>query len=42
MAAAFLARSQNTRIGMGHVLAAARRELEKRHIVVRPGQLGVR
>ena len=42
MAAAFLARSQDTRIGMGHVLAAARRELEKRHIVVRPGQLGVR
>jgi SpoVK/Ycf46/Vps4 family AAA+-type ATPase len=42
MAAAFLARSQHTRIGVGHVLAATRRELEKRHIVVRPGQLGVR
>jgi ATP-dependent 26S proteasome regulatory subunit len=41
-AAAFLARSQGTQIGMAHVLAAARRELEKRHIVVRPGQLGVR
>jgi broad-specificity NMP kinase len=41
MAAAFLARSRGTRIGMAHVLAAARRELEKRHIVVRPGRLGV-
>lgn len=41
-AAAFLARSQNTRIGMRHVLTAARRELEKRQIVVRPGQLDVR
>jgi ATP-dependent 26S proteasome regulatory subunit len=41
-AAAFLARAQNTRIGMRHVLAAARRELEKRQIVVRPGQLDVR
>jgi AAA+ superfamily predicted ATPase len=40
-AAAFLARSQNTRIGMRHVLAASRRELEKRQIVVRPGQLGL-
>lgn len=39
VAAAFLARSQNTRIGMRHVLAACRRELEKRQIVVRPGQL---
>jgi len=41
-AAAFLARSQNTRIGMPHVLAASRRELEKRQIVVRPGQLDVK
>ena len=41
-AAAFLARSQNSRIGMRHVLAAARRELEKRQIVVRPGQLDMR
>jgi len=40
-AAAFLARSQNTRISMQHVLAASRRELEKRQIVVRPGQLGL-
>ena len=42
IAAAFLARSENTRIGMRHVLAAARRELEKRQIVVRPGQLDLR
>jgi AAA+ superfamily predicted ATPase len=42
LAAAFLARAQGTRIGMCHVLAAARRELEKRQIVVRPGQLDVR
>ncbi|HMD91016.1 MAG TPA: ATP-binding protein [Trebonia sp.] len=41
-AAAFLARSENSRIGMRHVLAAARRELEKRQIVVRPGQLDMR
>lgn len=41
-AAAFLARSQNARIGMRHVLAAARRELEKRQIVIRPGQLEMR
>jgi len=39
VAAAFLARSQGTRVGMRQVLAAARRELEKRQIVVRPGQL---
>ena len=39
VAAAFLARSQETRIGMRHVLAACRRELEKRQVVVRPGQL---
>ena len=41
VAAAFLARSQDTRIGMRHVLAACRRELEKRQIVVRPGQLEI-
>jgi AAA+ superfamily predicted ATPase len=39
LAAAFLARSAGTRVGLRHVLAAARRELEKRQIVVRPGQL---
>jgi AAA+ superfamily predicted ATPase len=42
LAAAFLARAQGTRVGWRHVLAAARRELEKRQIVVRPGQLDVR
>jgi len=42
VAAAFLARSQDTRIGMRHVLAACRRELEKRQVVVRPGQLETR
>jgi MoxR-like ATPase len=42
LAAAFLARAQRTRVGLRHVLAAARRELEKRQIVVRPGQLDVR
>ena len=42
VAAAFLARSQDTRIGMRHLLAACRRELEKRQVVVRPGQLEVR
>jgi hypothetical protein len=41
-AAAFLARSQDTRIGMRHVLTASRRELQKRQIVVRPGQLDLR
>jgi hypothetical protein len=41
VAAAFLARAQNTRIGMEHVLAASRRELEKRQIVIRSGQLGL-
>ena len=39
VAAAFLARSEHTRIGMRHVLSACRRELEKRQVVVRPGQL---
>jgi AAA+ superfamily predicted ATPase len=41
-AAAFLARSENSRIGVRHVLAASRRELEKRQIVVRPGQLDLK
>jgi SpoVK/Ycf46/Vps4 family AAA+-type ATPase len=35
MGAAFLARSQNVRIGMAHVLHAARRELSKRGVIVR-------
>jgi AAA+ superfamily predicted ATPase len=39
LAAAFLARSDGTRIGMQHVVAAARRELEKQGVVVRAGQL---
>jgi len=42
LAAAFLARAEGTRVGMRHVLAAARREFEKRQIVIRPGQLDVR
>jgi SpoVK/Ycf46/Vps4 family AAA+-type ATPase len=42
LAAAFLARAEGARVAMRHVLAAARRELEKRQIVVRPGQLDVR
>jgi SpoVK/Ycf46/Vps4 family AAA+-type ATPase len=39
LAAAFLARTDGTRIANRHVLAAARRELEKQGIVVRPGKL---
>jgi SpoVK/Ycf46/Vps4 family AAA+-type ATPase len=42
LAAAFLARSEGGPIGQRHVLAAARRELEKQGIVVRPGQLELR
>jgi ATPase family associated with various cellular activities (AAA) len=42
LAAAFLARSEGTLIGECHVLAAARRELEKQGVVVRPGQLELR
>jgi ATPase family associated with various cellular activities (AAA) len=38
VAAAFLARTEDSRIGARHVLAAARRELEKHGVVVRPGQ----
>jgi hypothetical protein len=39
LAAAFLASSEGTVIGERHILAAARRELEKQGVVVRPGQL---
>jgi len=39
LAAAFLARSDGGLICQRHVLAAARRELEKRGVVVRPGQM---
>ncbi len=38
LAAAFLARSDGTTITQRHVLAAARRELEKQGVVVRTGQ----
>jgi hypothetical protein len=40
LAAAFLARSEGVGIGERHVRAAARRELEKQGVVVRPGQRG--
>lgn len=36
--AAFLARAEQTRIGMKHVVAAARREVAKHGTVVRPGE----
>ncbi len=39
LAAAFLARSDGTRIAEHHVMAAARRELEKQGVVLRTGQL---
>jgi AAA+ superfamily predicted ATPase len=39
VAAAFLARDEGATISERHVLAAARRELEKQGVVVRPGQL---
>jgi SpoVK/Ycf46/Vps4 family AAA+-type ATPase len=42
LAAAFLARTDGQPIGERHVLAAARRELEKQGIVVRAGQMGLR
>ncbi len=42
VAAAFLARSEGAPISERHVLAAARRELEKRGVVVRPGQMELR
>ena len=42
VAAAFLARSEGQLITERHVLAAARRELEKQGVVVRPGQMGLR
>ncbi len=38
LAAAFLARGEGARIGQRHVLAAARRELEKQGVVVRPAR----
>ncbi len=38
LAAAFLARSEGARIGQRHVFAAARRELEKQGVVVRPAR----
>jgi adenylate kinase family enzyme len=37
LSAAFLARAEGTRIGMRHILHAARRELAKHGVVVRPG-----
>jgi hypothetical protein len=40
LAAAFRARAEDTRIGMAHVLAAARREMAKHGIVLRAGELG--
>ena len=42
VAAAFLARNEGPTIGERHVLAAARRELEKQGVVVRAGQLDLR
>jgi predicted kinase len=42
VAAAFLARTEGAPIGPRHVLAAARRELEKQGVVVRPGQMELR
>lgn len=40
LGAAFLARAAGTRITMAHVLRAARRELTKHGVVVRPGEWG--
>jgi AAA+ superfamily predicted ATPase len=42
VAAAFLASGEDAPIGERHVLAAARRELEKQGVVVRPGQMELR
>lgn len=42
VAAAFLAWSEGSPIGEHHVLAAARRELQKQGVVVRPGQMELR
>lgn len=39
LGAAFLARTEETRIDTGHLVAAARRELEKQGVVVRAGRL---
>jgi hypothetical protein len=41
LGAAFLARAQNSRIGMNHILAAVRREMSKQGRVLRPGDLEV-
>jgi AAA+ superfamily predicted ATPase len=41
MRAAFLARSEGVRIGMNHLVRAARRELVKRGVAVRGGDLGL-
>ena len=38
LSAAFLACAEETRIGMRHVLAAARREMSKHGVVIRPGE----
>src|SRR5262249_34495561 len=38
LAAAFLARGEGTRIGMRHVLHAARREMTKHGVVLRQGE----
>ncbi|HEX7681511.1 MAG TPA: ATP-binding protein, partial [Thermoanaerobaculia bacterium] len=40
LGAAFLARSEGSRIGMRHLLAAARREMTKHGVELRPGDLG--
>jgi len=40
LGAAFLARSEGARIAMRHVLAAARREMTKHGVELRPGDLG--
>ncbi len=40
LGAAFLARSAGTKITIDHVLRAARRELGKYGVVIRPGDLG--
>jgi SpoVK/Ycf46/Vps4 family AAA+-type ATPase len=37
LAAAFLARAEGSRIGMRHILPAARREMTKHGFVLRPG-----
>jgi hypothetical protein len=39
LGAAFLARAEGTRIGMNHVLHAARRQLNKQGTAMRAGEL---